>query len=268
MTFVCDQCGKEFEAYVARFKGKKHKYCSLKCCGLAAKAKPNTECTICKTPMHLKPSQLQKRKWGTTCSKECRLKLRVLNTSEEANHQYGLRGSLNSSFKYQVRLVKNHNRYYYQVWMPEHPNSNSSSRVLLHRLVVEENHNLFDPKYFYDSEFGKILYKHYDVHHKDKNTLNNSIENLEILTRSEHSSLHSRGKIHKRNHKNGQIIGIVKSRELLENPEEDNQQPIVVNDIKVATQVQRLGGEESTNNPPTSARQESLIYKYSNDKLT
>ena len=33
---------------------------------------------------------------------------------------------------------------------------------------------------------------HYDVHHKDENKLNNSKENLQIMTRSEHISYHSK----------------------------------------------------------------------------
>lgn len=41
--------------------------------------------------------------------------------------------------------------------------------------------------------------------------------------------------------------------ELLENPEVDNQQPSIENDKKVSMKVQRLIGEESTNNPDTSA---------------
>lgn len=48
--------------------------------------------------------------------------------------------------------------------------------------------------------------------------------------------------------------------ELLESPEEDNQQPSSENDIKVSEKVQRLEGEESTNNPSTSA--EHLINPY------
>lgn len=48
-------------------------------------------------------------------------------------------------------------------------------------------------------------------------------------------------------------IGQVKSGELLGNPEMDNQQPSSEKDIKVSEKVQRLIGEESTNNPDTSA---------------
>ena len=203
MKFNCDLCGKEFEAELARFKNKKRKFCSTACCGKANKAKANTECFVCKKPIHVKPSHLNKRKWGAACSKECSLLMRAEKISGENNHQFGLTGDKNSSFKHQVLLRKNHNNWYYKVSMPEHPNADSSKRVLLHRLVVEKNSYLFDSKFFYDSEFGKILYKHYDVHHKDMNTLNNDVSNLQILTRGEHTSMHN---ANKRNIHNPKVV--------------------------------------------------------------
>lgn len=49
----------------------------------------------------------------------------------------------------------------------------------------------------------------------------------------------------------------VKFGELLENPEKDNQQPSLENDIKVSKKVQRLTSEESTNNLDTSAEHQN-----------
>ena len=37
--------------------------------------------------------------------------------------------------------------------------------------------------------------KDYDIHHLDENTMNNSLSNLVYLTRSEHTKIHSNGKI-------------------------------------------------------------------------
>ena len=49
----------------------------------------------------------------------------------------------------------------------------------LHRVIWEEH-------------YGSIP-KGYIVHHKDGNKLNNSIDNLELLTNEEHTSLHKMG---------------------------------------------------------------------------
>lgn len=48
--------------------------------------------------------------------------------------------------------------------------------------------------------------------------------------------------------------GVLKLGELQESLEKDNLQPSSLNDIKVKEKVQRLIGEESTNNPDTSAQ--------------
>jgi hypothetical protein len=55
----------------------------------------------------------------------------------------------------------------------DHPHADSRGYVYEHRLVAQE----FDPA------------KH--VHHRDGNPLNNSPENLVVLTRGEHMSLHN-----------------------------------------------------------------------------
>jgi hypothetical protein len=59
-----------------------------------------------------------------------------------------------------------------------HPNRTSNDYVLLHRVIVENN-------------IGRLLSSDEVVHHIDGNKLNNSIENLEILLKSDHNRLHA-----------------------------------------------------------------------------
>lgn len=49
-------------------------------------------------------------------------------------------------------------------------------------------------KYLWEKENGKTP-KGYIIHHKDKNKLNNSLNNFELLTRSEHAKLHYKAPI-------------------------------------------------------------------------
>ena len=79
-----------------------------------------------------------------TCFVECESKNRSNWSKGKGNHQYGLRGKLNASFKSEIR--KN-NAGYITVYKPEHPYCNGAGRVLEHRLIVEQNAELFDPKY-------------------------------------------------------------------------------------------------------------------------
>jgi len=43
---------------------------------------------------------------------------------------------------------------------------------------------------------GRKLSRHDVVHHKDGNHENNSVENLEIMSLSEHSRMHNKGKVY------------------------------------------------------------------------
>lgn len=184
-------------------------------------------CEICKKELDVKPSRIKRLRLGfIACSKTCSSELRKTTTKGSNNHQFGLTGRKNSSFKgnetisnygYILEYCENHPR--------PHDKSIKGTRVKQHRLVVERNSNLFDSKYFEIINNITVLKVDYDVHHKNEIITDNKLENLEILTRSEHTALHNKLKQIIRDVNTGRIIGVFKSDELLENPEEDNQQP-------------------------------------------
>jgi len=66
---------------------------------------------------------------------------------------------------------------YVLIYKPEHPSVDRSGYVYEHTVVMEEY-------------LKRPLYKHETIHHKDKNKQNNNINNLMILTNSEHAKLH------------------------------------------------------------------------------
>jgi len=93
----CKQCGKEF------IKHKKYKlgnFCSSKCTDLYKKwnNEPNCKCPICGIEFYKKKSQLKKSK-TSCCGRECSNKYMSTSFSGKNNHQYGLKGKLNASFK-------------------------------------------------------------------------------------------------------------------------------------------------------------------------
>ena len=207
----CEICEKE--DYVIDTKKFPAKFCSYKCYEEWQKFnKPsNCECAVCGVKMYLKPSRLKRVKNDITCSMECANLLKADYMKGEKNHQFGLKGELNSSYK---GLETFHNNYIYE-YCPNHPKSGEDGRIRQHRLIIEKNYNLFDKNYFELVDNFYVLKEIYDIHHINEVKTDNRLENLQILTRSEHTSLHNK------------IIGVLKQGELLENLEVDNQQPIL-----------------------------------------
>lgn len=67
---------------------------------------------------------------------------------------------------------------YVVVYYPEHPAAYKNGHVYYHRLKME-------------NMLGRYLRKNELVHHKDENRLNNRRSNLELTTRSKHTSHHN-----------------------------------------------------------------------------
>ena len=143
---------------------------------------PNYKCVICGKDMYVRPNQLLKSKgWGFSCSKECGKINRSKHTVGISNHQYGIKGEKNASFKGDTKI----SRYGYVLkYNPNHKRANHAGYVWEHLLVMEK-HICRELKYFGN--------KHKDnevCHHIDRNKKNNDISNLQLMTESEHTKLH------------------------------------------------------------------------------
>lgn len=75
-----------------------------------------------------------------------------------------------------IKIVKKGDYDYALV--PNHPKATKNGYVLLHRVVME-------------NAIGRLLTEDEEVHHMDKNKHNNSISNLQLLTKEEHRKLHT-----------------------------------------------------------------------------
>lgn len=205
ITKHCKICGKEFKVPV--WRALTAKYCSKECQSKSLKAESNLVCPACGKTFHRKPSHINRFKGlqGFFCSKECAKKGMSERMTGDANHQFGLKGDKNASYKGGVVVKNNHSNTEYMVYCPERPDANKYGRVYKHRLIVCLNHELFDDKYFDIIDGFYCLKKGIIVHHKDGNHSNNTLGNLQPMTKSEHTSVHNKLSHRKRNSK-GQFV--------------------------------------------------------------
>lgn len=187
ITLKCDNCGKLFSVRrsAKQLKERKHFFCSNKCVGEFKKkqTKNNAICAICGKPYHVKPRELRTTKY---CSKKCQNAARKIYMRGSGNHQYALKGSDNKSWKSDVR----ESSYGYTLIRKlDHPFCNGDGFVFEHRLVAEQY--LLNNENSVEINGKKYLSPTYVVHHKDFNKQNNSVENLMVMTKRDHSKLHA-----------------------------------------------------------------------------
>lgn len=153
---ICQTCGKPFSIVAAR---KSAKYCSSACYNATRHAgKIERVCPRCGKTFLCTPSRVAKAK-NVHCSNKC------AGMTYKEQHLGRYNGGRTTS------------RGYVLIKMPEHHAANPNGYVPEHRYVMEEH-------------LGRPLRRDEQVHHRDGNKANNAIENLQIVTPSEHTLLH------------------------------------------------------------------------------
>lgn len=109
MICKCEWCGKEFETYPSRLKAK-HICCSKQCQLELKKSltEKNCTCPVRGKKFHCKPYHAKKYK-NVFCSMECKKQYDSKKMKGEGNHQYGLKGKANASWKTDEKN--------YQLWL-------------------------------------------------------------------------------------------------------------------------------------------------------
>lgn len=117
------------------------------------------------------------------------------------NHQYGLKGRLNSSWKSDIKIT---NYGYRKIRSLKHPFKDCDGFVHEHRLVAEQFLLTKENSIEINGRF--YLRPEYIVHHKDEDRLNNDPNNLEVMLKGKHSSFHSKNNPVERDITTGRFI--------------------------------------------------------------
>lgn len=174
---TCEVCGKSETVKPSR--AKTYRTCSIGCRAIRSQQAfsrgVDISCAICGTTFPVKPSAVGRRK---CCGKACLREYLRNRYAGEGNPNFGNRLDKCAAWKGGRRIS---NYGYVLIFAPDHPNSRPDGYVLEHRLVMSE-------------VLGRPLTNAEIVHHKDENKQNNAIENLEILTLSEHQRHHNKSR--------------------------------------------------------------------------
>lgn len=181
----CSQCGKKIEIFHKVRLERENCFCSKKCESEFRKSKIlNGCCPICGKMFHVKPYHKKKCK-NNYCSMECFIESKKESMKGENNHQFGLKGEKNASWKSNKKVT---NYGYIKVRCIDHPFKDCDDMIFEHRLVAEKY--LLNENNSIEINGKRYLKKEYIVHHKDGNRKNNNVDNLEIMLLSDHTKLH------------------------------------------------------------------------------
>lgn len=181
----CDYCGNKFYIYHRKRLEQDKIFCSKECLNNYRKStNPNyKKCAYCGKLVYRRPNHTEKDKSKRFyCCTEHMGKHRKILMLGENNPNYNNIRRKDGDIMYK-------NGYIYERVI-SHPFGDEDGWVRQHRLVAE--------KYLLNDENSvcinnkRYLSPEYDVHHIDFDKHNNDVNNLVVLTRSEHAKIHSR----------------------------------------------------------------------------
>lgn len=144
-----------------------------------------TKTCYCGKEFKTYPSKIKIGK-GKYCSKECCLVITNKILEKNGAGTRWQKGQKPWSYKgFSYTCARPNGKEYRLIFMPEHPDASTRGCVREHRLVMEKH-------------LCRRLLSSEIVHHKDGNTLNNDVSNLEVMDKKEHDRMNVRLNVHKR----------------------------------------------------------------------
>ena len=159
ITISCKHCGKKREVRDCVYKYGTVKFCSQKCLSDSRNKKVIIKCIVCGKERKLKKAAFLKYN-SKFCSRQC------LGIAQRGEKNPLWTGGITKTGGYIL------------LYAPNHPNA-PHYRISRSRLVMEKS-------------IGRYLDKSEIVHHVNRIKTDDRIENLKIVTNSEHRKIHSK----------------------------------------------------------------------------
>ena len=153
----CDYCKKSF--YLKPSRSTKKNFCSMVCYGKDKRKRIKLFCVKCNKEFETIPAEI--RKGRMFCSKSCRA-----SATQNGSDSHRWKGEKKINYQGYVLIYK-----------PKHPYCNKDRYIQEHRLIIEKH-------------LGRYLHPFEVIHHKNRVKIDNRLENLEIITKSEHIKIH------------------------------------------------------------------------------
>lgn len=171
----CEVCGKEFKTYPSKIKAGKGKYCGKQCCLLITNKilKENGRKSRWVKGIKFSGDFIEKMVRNRIKSEVWQRKTKLVQVFKHKTNK----GKILA--KRSKKIFKTHNGYIL-ILMPEHPLADRNGYVREHRVIMEKH-------------LGRYLNRWTeDVHHINGIKTDNRIENLQLLSRSEHAKLNNK----------------------------------------------------------------------------
>lgn len=129
------------------------------------------------------------RKWRKPITQEFRKRMSERNKGKKISEEQRRKISENNSCNYNglngYGHTKDHNQGYVLAYAPKHPHAHKDGYVMLHTVILERS-------------LGRYLEDDEVAHHINHNKKDNRIENLELMKKREHMSMHMKERHEKR----------------------------------------------------------------------